>query len=60
VLQSVAELPGVTIVDQSPRMLQVDGDVEVLKSFVQSAQNIVLLPERTYSLPNPRHKVRHT
>ena len=57
-IDQVARLPGVVIVDQSPRMLVVKGDKRVVCDFATEGSGWkVFAEEVNYSLPDSRHKI---
>jgi len=53
----VHELPGVTIVDSSPRMLLVEGPPEQLRQLVDDLPDWSMAPEQAYPVPNTRERV---
>ena len=57
-VDAVARAEGVTIVDQSPKMLFVEGEKRVLQEFVTAHSEWMLIPEKKYSLPDPRLRPR--
>lgn len=55
----IAEQPGAAVVDRSGRMVLVEGDEATLASLAEGLPGWVIAAERTYSLPDPRHRPPH-
>ena len=47
------DLPGATVIDESPRMLLVDSTEQSLRNILEKAPEWVMSPETSYSLPEP-------
>ncbi|HXD40185.1 MAG TPA: hypothetical protein VN649_06460 [Ramlibacter sp.] len=50
-------MPGVTVLDESPRMLLVDGPAAALKAAVRDFQGWEIVPEGFTPLPDTRVKI---
>lgn len=51
-------MQGVTVLDESPRMLLVDGPAEALNAAVRRFQGWELVPEGFTPLPDTRVKIK--
>jgi hypothetical protein len=51
------QAPGLRVVDQTSRMLLVEGPEEAVRSAFPSEEEWLIAPEQTYELPDPRPKV---
>jgi hypothetical protein len=51
-------VPGTKVLDESDRMLLVEGDQEDLEATTRGLDGWVLTPERTMSIPDPRKKIK--
>lgn len=50
-------LPGVTVLDESSRMLLIEGDDEALLALVETLSDWVVAPEQTYTVPDTRKRL---
>lgn len=57
-VERIRGLPNVTVLDDSPRMLLVEGLEGELRSLIESLSDWVMAPERMVPLPDPRPKPR--
>jgi hypothetical protein len=60
VAKQVRALRDVTILDESPRMLFVEGSEAQLKELVDSLPDWLMVEERQVPLPDPRQKLKGT
>ena len=51
-------VPGTTIVDESPRMVLVEGPEAELSAVVASLEGWLLVPERVIPMPDPRPGIK--
>lgn len=56
-LDSIRSIPGLKVIDQSPKMLLVDGDEATLRGKLSNMPGWSLHPEVEYPLPDTRKKV---
>lgn len=57
-VQRILTAPGLTVLDQTPRMLLVEGGARGLKSLLGSMSGWTCTPERAFRLPDPRPRPR--
>lgn len=57
VVEQVRQLPEVTVVDDSSRMLLVESHEEPLRALVDSLPDWVMAPEQSYPVPDTRKRV---
>ena len=57
-LESLRSTPGLQVLDQSPKMLLVDGDEATLREKLKKMPEWSLHPEVEYPLPDTRKKIR--
>ena len=57
-LDRIRAVPGAEVVDQSARMLLVEGPVDPLKALVDSMPEWIMTTERMVPLPDARPKIR--
>ncbi len=56
-VEQVRRLPGVTVVEESSRMMLVEGDDETLPPLIETLSGWVVSPEQTYEVPDPRRRL---
>lgn len=57
-IERIRALPGVRLLDESPRMLFVEGPGDLLRDLIKSMPDWVLTPQATISLPrDPRPRI---
>ncbi len=54
----IRQLPGVSVADESSRMLLVEGDEESLAGLAESLPGWAVAPEQSYSVPDTRRRLR--
>jgi hypothetical protein len=52
--------PGITVLDEAPRMLLVEAPEAQAQSLAAQMPNWQITPERMYPLPDPRVKLRES
>lgn len=57
-LERFRALSGVSVLDDSPRMLLVDGPEQHVRQFVSEAPDWVMTAEKTYDLPAPHPSLK--
>lgn len=60
VVERLRALPSVDILDQTPKMLKIEGDELEVEGCLASSPGWVIVPDEevSYSLPDPRPKLR--
>ena len=53
----IRSTPGVRVLDESPRMLLVDGEESTLREKLKGMPGWSLHPEQAYPLPDTRKKI---
>lgn len=53
----VRRLPGLTVLDESSRMLLIEGDDETLVPLIESFSGWVVALEQTYPMPDTRRRM---
>ena len=56
-LQMIHSTPGLQVLDESPRMLLVDGEESALREKLKAMPGWSLHPEQSYPLPDTRKKI---
>jgi len=57
-IDRIRALPGMKLLDESPRMLLVEGPGDLLRDLIKSMPDWVLVPQGTISLPrDPRPRI---
>jgi hypothetical protein len=56
-LQSIRAIPGLHVLDQSPKMLLVDADESSLRERLKGMPGWSIHPEQAYPLPDTRKKI---
>jgi hypothetical protein len=56
-VQSILATPGLKVVDQSPKMLLVDGEQSILREKLKEMPGWSLHSEQGYPLPDTRQKM---
>jgi len=51
------QAPGVTVVDESPKMLLIEGDDASLAGLAEAFPGWAVTPEQTYSIPDARKRL---
>jgi hypothetical protein len=57
-LMRIRETAGVNILDESPRMLLVEGDEEKIKSLRNQLSDWLVTPEVQISVPDTRYRIK--
>ena len=57
-LQRILTAPGLTVLDDTPRMMLVEAGARSLKSLIGSMPGWTCAPERAIPLPDPRPRPR--
>jgi hypothetical protein len=53
-LNTIRSTPGLQVIDESPKMILVDGDESTLNEKLKEMPGWSLHPEQTYSIPDAR------
>jgi hypothetical protein len=56
-LDSIRSIPGLQVLDESPKMLLVGGDESSLREKLKHLPGWSIHPEQDYSLPDTREKI---
>jgi hypothetical protein len=56
-LDSIRSIPGLKVVDTSPKMLLVDGEESTLREKLKEMPGWSIHPEQGYPLPDTRQKI---
>ena len=56
-VEQVRRLPGVTVIDESSRMLLIEGDDDAVTILAEALPGWVVAPEKTYPLPDTRKRL---
>ena len=56
-LESIRSIPGLQVIDQSPKMLLVGGDESSLRAKLKDMPGWTIHPEQDYALPDTRQKI---
>jgi len=57
-IDRICALPGMKLIDESPRMLLVEGPGDLLRDLIESMPDWVITPQKTMSLPtDPRPRI---
>ena len=59
-VESIAQLPDVSIADRSVKMLFVEGPEANLQAYVSANSQWTLFPETTYTVPDARYKLKES
>ena len=49
--------PTINVLEETARMVLVEGSDEELRTIVGNSQDVVIVPERSYQRPNPALKI---
>lgn len=55
--ESIRSIPGIKVIDESPKMLLVDGDESSLHEKIKQMPGWSIHPEKEYPLPDTRQKL---
>lgn len=56
-MESIRSIPGLKVIDQSPKMLLVGSDESTLREKLKDMPGWSIYPENAYPLPDTRQKI---
>lgn len=56
-LSAIRSTPGLQVIDESPKMLLVDGEESALQQKLKAMPGWSLHPEQTYQMPDTRKRI---
>lgn len=56
-VESIRSVPGIQVIDESPKMLLVDGEESALREKIKDLPGWSIHPEKGYPLPDTRQKL---
>ena len=57
-VEQIRGQPGVTVLEESSKMLLIESDDETLRPLVEGLSGWVVAPEQTYPVPDTRKRLR--
>jgi hypothetical protein len=58
VLARLSGSPAIKVIEETPRMVLVEGPEEELRKLVGSSRDVVIVPEQHYERPDPPLKIK--
>jgi hypothetical protein len=58
IVSRLRDSPAIEVLEDTPRMVLVEGDEEDLRNLVPSGPDVLVIPERHYEVPDQRPSIK--